>query len=104
MATMRDIEIKRELRPCLIVSNSKSITEPIKALFHTWEHNSQIIPPSIMRGGHSGGVVSEVMGIVELESGEVIRVQPHKIQFVDNKVQEYCFESAGRSHEIGGAE
>lgn len=87
MASMRDVEIKKELRPCLVRGNGKQK----KALFHTWEQNSQIISPSVMVGGHNGGVVSFIMGVVESEAGEVIRVHPSQIQFVDNKIQEYAF-------------
>ena len=92
MATISDIEVKRELRPCLIVNGD---TEN-KALFHMWEQNSQIIP-SPMVGGHAGGVISTVMGIVELEDGSVIRVAPYQVQFTDNKIQEYIFKPAGSS-------
>ena len=95
MAAISDIEVKRELRPCLIINGD---TEK-KALFHIWEQNSQIIPPSPMVGGHGGGVICTVMGIVELEDGSVIRVSPYQIQFIDNKIQEYSFEPAGSSTE-----
>lgn len=87
MASLSDIEVKRELRPCLVhVKETKK-----KALFHLWEQNSQVISPLV--GGHGGGVVSTLFGIVELEDGKVMRVAPHQIQFVDNKIQEcwyYC--------------
>lgn len=95
MAVMSDIKVSIELRPCLIVNGD---TEK-KALFHTWEQNSQIIYPSPMVGGNGGGVVSVIMGIVELEDGSVIRVAPYQIQFIDNKIQEYVFKPAGSSPE-----
>lgn len=94
MAGFCNIEVKREYRPCLLISKN----ETKKALFHTWEQNSQIIPPSPLAGGHGGGVISGVIGIVELENGEVIRVQPYQIQFLDNKIQEYAFPPDGSSH------
>ena len=73
-----DMTVKKELRPC-IVGNSE------KALFHQWEQFSEVIPPSPMIGGHGGGVVSYVFGIVETESGQVRRVPPNDIIFIDNK-------------------
>ena len=83
MAAM-GMEIKRELRPCIV--NEKG-----KALFHMWEERSEIVTPSVMIGGHTGGVIKDVAGIVELEDGKVIRVNPTSIRFLDNKMSEYAF-------------
>lgn len=52
--------------------------------FHTWEQYSEIIPPSLLKGGHSGGVVAGVFGIVEFPEG-IERVDPVKIKFVDQE-------------------
>ena len=52
--------------------------------FHTWEQYSEIIPPSLLKGGHSGGVVAGVFGIVEFPEG-IERVDPVKIKFVDRE-------------------
>lgn len=89
MASLSDIEVKRELRPCLVHNNRKKT----RALFHIWEQNSQVI----VQSGHSECVASTVFGIVELEDGTVMRVAPYQIQFVDNKIQEYCYVPAGSS-------
>lgn len=62
-------------------------------LFHCWEHYSEIIEPSILKGGHSGGVIGCTFGIVENENGKVFRVPAYKITFTDNMFKEYCFES-----------
>ena len=93
MAWISNIEISRELRPCLIINEEKEK----KALFHMWEQSSMIIEPSPFVGGHGGGVNSAVFGIVELEDGSVRRVAPYQIQFTDNKIQEYSFKPAGSS-------
>lgn len=53
--------------------------------FHTWEHFSQPIEASIMIGGHPGGVVSYITGIVEFSDGSVRRVDPTRIIFVDDE-------------------
>jgi len=92
MAAM-GMEIKRELRPCIV--NGKG-----KALFHMWEERSEIMPPSPLVGGHTGGVLKDVAGIVELEDGKVIRVNPTCIRFLDNKFQEYAFADMAAEQEV----
>lgn len=52
--------------------------------FHAWEQCSDVVPPSIMRGGHQGGVVSQMYALVEFTDG-IKRVQPWDIKFVDEK-------------------
>lgn len=50
--------------------------------FHTWEHWSNVVDASPLRGGHPGGQVGQVYGIVEFKNG-VRRVDPVKIKFCD---------------------
>lgn len=52
--------------------------------FHTWEQHSEIVPPSLLKGEHSGGVVAGVFGIVEFPEG-IERVDPVRIKFVDQE-------------------
>ncbi len=78
-----EITMKYELRPC--------ITRGHKALFHGFEHRSEIVPPSPLKGGHSGGEIKGVIGIVEYEDGAIHKVNPEEIRFIDNKVKS-CFE------------
>lgn len=54
-------------------------------LFHCWSQVSEIAPPSVMVGGHSGGVIADTFGIVEDGDGRVHRVRPEKIQFTDKE-------------------
>ena len=54
-----------------------------KAMFHTWVGVSEIVAPSVLKGGHSGGVISDVLGLVEYEDGTVAKVNPNKIRFAD---------------------
>ena len=61
-------------RPCEVNS--------VKAFFHCWEQYSEIIEPSFLKGGHSGGQISMVFGIVEFENGRVERIHPREIKFV----------------------
>lgn len=53
-----------------------------RGYFHSWAQYSQIVPPSLLVGGHSGGVVAEVLGIVEFADC-VELVYPRDIKFVD---------------------
>lgn len=71
MASLGNFKIEQELRPCLV--NGK------KALFHTWEH-------------YSVGDIKNVAGIIEDENGQVFRVCPSSIKFLDNKKEDYCFD------------
>lgn len=71
-----EIEIKQERRLCTVNGEH--------GYFHTWEHYSEPVGPSPMVGGHSGGVVSYVMGIVEFEDG-MRRVDPAVIKFCDEE-------------------
>lgn len=54
-----------------------------RAMFHMWTIEQRIIEPSLSRGGHCGGQISTPVGIIELETGEVILVHPSSIRFAD---------------------
>lgn len=81
-----DLEIKilcAEYRPCF--ANGK------KALFHRWTEKKEIVSPSVMCGGHSGGQIQQTFGLVEFEDGSVAEVYPNKIKFVPGKLNQYAF-------------
>lgn len=84
MASLSDITVKPELRPCIV--NGK-----IKALFHRWQEETDVIAPSVLRGGHSGGEIKILYGIIEDETGQVAKVNPTVIKFTDDKIQEYYY-------------
>ena len=104
-----NIEIKYELRPCIVHIPEKrknyqtkcdnlnvyeKVIEPehdIKALFHCWSHKSALVGESCLRGGHPAGQISETFGIVEYEDGTIHEVEPTQIRFVDNSMAEYAF-------------
>lgn len=69
-----DYEIKWETRLCEVNGEF--------GLFHCWEHWANVVGASPLRGGHPGGQIGQVYGIVEF-SGEVRRVDPTKIKFCD---------------------
>lgn len=52
--------------------------------FHCWEHYSKPIEPSPMIGGHPGGILSQIFGVVEFPDG-VKRVDPYQIKFCDEQ-------------------
>lgn len=86
MGLNREITIKQELRPCMVNGQ--------KALFHCWEHKKQVIPPSTMRGGHSGGEIAVTLGIIEREDGTIHEAYAYEIRFIDMKAEQYFFENA----------
>ena len=89
---MAAIQIKTELRPCYIRSCNG---DKMKALFHCWSIESDVVAPSLMIGGHPGGTIAYTRGLVELGNGEVISVIPERIQFLDNKFNNYCWDEKG---------
>lgn len=68
--------VKQERRLCTVKGET--------GYFHIWEQQSKLIPPSPMVGGHSGGTVSYILGIVEFKDG-VRRVDPTEIKFCDEE-------------------
>ena len=80
-----DITIKTiDYRPCYVKGE--------RALFHRWSDFAKPLPPSASVFGDKGGQFWQVFGIVELENGEVIGIEPSGITFTDNLVREYAFE------------
>lgn len=69
----------------------KKSSEDVKAVFHCWNHHSELYDASPMNGGHPGGQVSGTFAIVEYEDGTVHEVEPQNIRFVDNLITEYVF-------------
>lgn len=80
-----------EYRPCY--------ADGKKALFHRWTEEAQILPPSIMKGGHGGGQLKTTFAIVEYEDGTIAGIAPQKIRFIDDKLKEYDFTERGRAGE-----
>ena len=81
--------IKNDLRPCYITANSG---DEVKALFHCWATYSNVIPPSVLKGGHTGRVVSRTVAIVEIDDGRVLEIHPTNIRFGTGEFEKYCFE------------
>lgn len=75
------------LRPCLIDPEGNQT----KAWFHRWTERSEIIPPSPMIGGHSGGVLKYALALVEFEDGHVREVAPERVKFTDTEIRDCYF-------------
>lgn len=56
---------------------------PEKALFHCWSTEVRVIPPSVLRGGHSGGTITETVAILEFEDGHLEKLGTNEFRFVD---------------------
>ena len=64
-----------KLRPC-------KVGEELY-LFHGFTQISQIVPPSLMRGGHGGGVVAGAYAVLERRDGTVGLAEAQRVQFLD---------------------
>lgn len=67
-------------RPC-IVTRAPDVTE--KCLFHCWSTESNVIPPSLTKGGHDGGQVSTTVAILEFEDGHLEKHGIEAFKFSD---------------------
>lgn len=68
--------------------NRKCIFKKEVYTFHGFYQESNVIPPSPLVGGHSGGVIAYPVAIIEDEKGNVMEVEATSIQFVEDK---QCF-------------
>ena len=72
-----DVVITAELRPYITTAHGSEC----KGLFHKWATERL-------------GDVSVVVGIIELETGVIIKESPEYIRFVDGKVKQYFNENS----------
>lgn len=73
------IEVRLKLRPCKVGDRD--------ALFQGWFSVEKPIPPSNIRGGHPGGQLSQILGLVEWNDGTVHTVYPYEVRFLDTEEQ-----------------
>lgn len=91
-----NIEVKKELRPCVIHGK--------KHLFHCWYLRQDVVSESPLAGGYPAGQVSRLYGVVENEAGQIDLAPPLEIEFVDNKIENYCFDTPAEKKEINSGE
>ena len=65
--------------------NRKCIFKKTVCTFHGFFQRSMVVGPSLVLGGHDGGVVAYPVAIIETEEGEVLEVGAMKIQFKENE-------------------
>lgn len=82
---------KSELRPC-VIANYDCNKPYSNALFHKWIEESQVIAPSVLKGGHNGGEVRTAFAIVEYENGWIEKVHPDRVRFLDGLHKQFAFE------------
>lgn len=71
--------MKFPTRPCLVKGK--------KHIFHQWENQAWVAEPGIMVGSAPGGQRSRTLAIVEDEYGQVHKVYPEDVRFIDDKVK-----------------
>ena len=71
-----NIVITAELRPCITTAHGNRC----KGLFHKWATERL-------------GDMSVVVGIIELETGVILKESPEYIRFIDNKAKQYFAEN-----------
>ena len=77
------------MRKCIVTERygkgRNSYTEEHKGWYYGLCHISEIITPSIVNGGHSGGQIEDTFAIVEMESDHSLKkVKIEKIRFLDS--------------------
>lgn len=85
MASSNITITSNEYRPCLVGNK--------KALFHRWNEFNKPVPGGITPIDPPPGQIKYTLGLVEYSDGQVEEVAPHKIKFIDNKMQEYSFKN-----------
>lgn len=65
--------------------NRKCIYKKTVCTFHGFYQESNVIPPSPLVGGHSGGVIAYPVAIIEDKKGELMEVEATSIKFVGDK-------------------
>lgn len=68
----------------------KCIVNHMPAYFHIWAHEAKPIAPAVGVGGHGGGQVSYVIGIIERLDGSVHKAYPEEIKFVGSEEFTQC--------------
>lgn len=84
MATTSTIEVKMSGRPCLVLTRHNGQR---KAFCHLFTTRAHVIAPSPLKGGHTGGQISEPVAVVEFEDGTVEAVALENIHLLDTAAE-----------------
>lgn len=75
-------------RPCFV----KTKDGDLRALFHCWSEESELVAESPFIGGHPAGCIRTTFAIVEYENGQVAKINPSRIKFIDGgDFDAYCW-------------
>lgn len=88
-------------RPCILTTPRRGgAPEECKALCHGFFPVAEVVPPSMMRGGHQGGQLADVQALIELEDGTLRRVEVSRLRFTDapERFEAYDWGDTGRIH------
>lgn len=66
------------LRPCKVRIEG----EQVNALFHRWYIECTVSQSALI--GHTAGQVTDFLGVIELENGEIKFAFPRQIKFLDS--------------------
>lgn len=69
----------------LKTENRKCIYRKSVCTFRGFFQRSMVIKPSIMVGGHSGGVIAYPIAIIENKKGKLMEVAATSIRFVEDE-------------------
>ena len=69
-----------------MINLRKCKVKGIDGYFHKWSDKSEIVGPSLMKGGHPGGELKYTLAIIEHEDGSIGEYWPKDIVF-DCKIQ-----------------
>ncbi len=69
-----------QARPCLIITRSGAVTEPIKALFYGLIKVQEVVP-SYLEGRK---IEDDIVAVVELENGTIRKVPLDRVHLLDS--------------------
>lgn len=87
------LEIQHEERPCMVLEDGKER----RGLFHGWFVSAWTHGESALIGGFSSGQETQLLAVVERESGAIDLCPVKRVRFLDSaeRLDEYIFEERG---------
>lgn len=74
------LETTAGMRPCVVERHGSN---PQKAVFHCFGQFAEVIAPSLLKGGHGGGQLANIMAVVEYPDGKVDEIPAYCVRFTD---------------------
>jgi len=73
-------ESAAEMRPCIVEIHGRN---PRRAVFHCFGQFAEVVAPSLLKSGHAGGQIANIMAVVEYPDGQVDEVAAYCVRFTD---------------------